>query len=461
MSSRIEGKECTVPTTYNAGPGRVEAWVVQNSPWLALGIIAAAFALRLAYANFCFLNTDEALHFATARQRAGSRPTRHLSEFRTRRSSFWSFMGFLLGRTEADLRLPKPRPAGTVALWLTFARLRHHLQGHPRTRRTGPGCPTFGTRAEWRGVHIDNLIGQGGKPRLEGSRRPPQKLLLPARTSLALVPCSRAPSCGRKRAADHLRPLHQPPAPPSAKRRSFCSGIRPGNFPSKLLQQPFSQGLPASDATASPYPDLRQRLPQFVRRRTLGRRPSECSGEFPGNSIMSASAFITSGTLRVLRATRSRKHPARALVHQCQHAAVFFFRRALLSIDEVVAPHTASSGSGRKPVVPPVALARILPRGLCFCCTFIFSGRETRLYSVFAYMPTSILQHRCDPPVAVAPVFAGQRHDLSCQRIFVRSVDPLVALCPSPLPQQPAGMPLRYPVTLACMPDRATPPLRA
>jgi len=35
------------------------------------------------------------------------------------------------------------------------------------------------------------------------------------------------------------------------------------------------------------------------------------------------------------------------------------------------------------------------------------------------------------------------------------------ALCPSRLPQQPAGLPLRYLVVLACMPDRATPPLGA
>ena len=80
-------------------------------------------------------------------------------------------------------------------------------------------------------------------------------------------------------------------------------------------------------------------------------------------------------------------------------------------------------------------------------------------HSILAYMPTAIPQQSGDPPIAVAPVFAGQRHDLSCQRIFVRSVEHFVALCPSPLPQQPAGMPLRYLIALACMPDRATPPL--
>lgn len=71
--------------------------------------------------------------------------------------------------------------------------------------------------------------------------------------------------------------------------------------------------------------------------------------------------------------------------------------------------------------------------------------------------PASAIECRSSRSVTVAPVYAGQRHDLSCQRIFVRSVDPLVALRSSPLPQQPAGMPLRYPVTLECMDDRATP----
>jgi hypothetical protein len=83
------------------------------------------------------------------------------------------------------------------------------------------------------------------------------------------------------------------------------------------------------------------------------------------------------------------------------------------------------------------------------------------LHAILAYMPTTIPQQRRDPPVAVAPVFAGQRHDLARQRIFVRSVDYLVALSSSPLPQQPAGMPLGNPIVLARMPDRATPPLRA
>src|ERR1700735_647235 len=90
-----------------------------------------------------------------------------------------------------------------------------------------------------------------------------------------------------------------------------------------------------------------------------------------------------------------------------------------------------------------------------------FSASCNRWHSILAYIPTAIPQQSGDPPIAVAPVFAGQRHDLSCQRIFVGSVEHFVASCPSPLPQQPAGMPLRYLIALACMPDRATPPLRA
>jgi hypothetical protein len=44
------------------------------------------------------------------------------------------------------------------------------------------------------------------------------------------------------------------------------------------------------------------------------------------------------------------------------------------------------------------------------------------------------------------------------------SFDPLqrlIKLCPSPLSQQPAGMPFAHPVLLACMLYRTTSPLRA
>jgi len=54
-------------TKYPAEADRIEAWVIKNSNWLALGIIAAAFAIRVAYAGSCYLNPDEAEHFGAAR----------------------------------------------------------------------------------------------------------------------------------------------------------------------------------------------------------------------------------------------------------------------------------------------------------------------------------------------------------------------------------------------------------
>ena len=74
------------------------------------------------------------------------------------------------------------------------------------------------------------------------------------------------------------------------------------------------------------------------------------------------------------------------------------------------------------------------------------------LHAILPYMPAAIRQQSGDPPIAVAPVCAGQRHDLSRRRIFIASINHLVALCPSPLPQQPAGMPLGNPIVLARMP---------
>jgi len=55
------------------------------------------------------------------------------------------------------------------------------------------------------------------------------------------------------------------------------------------------------------------------------------------------------------------------------------------------------------------------------------------------YMPTAIPQQRRDPPITIAPVFAGQLHDLPRQRVVICSAKQIVVLCPSPLPQQPVG----------------------
>jgi hypothetical protein len=83
------------------------------------------------------------------------------------------------------------------------------------------------------------------------------------------------------------------------------------------------------------------------------------------------------------------------------------------------------------------------------------------LHPIFAYVPASTLQQRRNSPVAVATVFTGQCNDRFGQRFFVDPRDRGIALCPSPLPQQPAGMSLAYFVFFARMLYRTTPPLRA
>ncbi|MGB9433545.1 MAG: glycosyltransferase family 39 protein [Candidatus Acidiferrum sp.] len=118
-------------TTYTAELGRLEAWTVKNSSWLALGIVAVAFALRLVYADACYLNPDEAAFFDVAR------PSRWLDAYEASRTVTHpplftlALHGILFfGRTELALRLPSLL-CGTAALWLTFAWLRRCLGEAP------------------------------------------------------------------------------------------------------------------------------------------------------------------------------------------------------------------------------------------------------------------------------------------------------------------------------------------
>ncbi len=114
-------------TTDSAEPGRLEAWVVNNSGWLAFGIIAAAFAIRLVNADSCYLNADEAAHFDAAR------PGSWLGAYQAS-LALWHPPLFILvlhgilflGRTELILRLPS-LIGGTAALWFTFAWMRGSL----------------------------------------------------------------------------------------------------------------------------------------------------------------------------------------------------------------------------------------------------------------------------------------------------------------------------------------------
>jgi hypothetical protein len=116
-----------VSKIYNAKLGLLETWVVNNSSWLALGIVFAAFAIRLVHADSCYLNPDEALHFSMAR------PSSWLGAYDASRTLAHPPLFILVlhaivffGRTELILRLPS-LVGGTAALWLTFLWIRRCL----------------------------------------------------------------------------------------------------------------------------------------------------------------------------------------------------------------------------------------------------------------------------------------------------------------------------------------------
>jgi uncharacterized membrane protein len=110
---------------------KLEDWVVKNSGWLAIGIIAAGLAVRIAYSASCYLNPDEAQHFDAAR------PDTWIHVFMTSHRLahpplfiFVLHAMLILGRSELILRLPSIA-GGTAALWLTFAWIRRSVGGIP------------------------------------------------------------------------------------------------------------------------------------------------------------------------------------------------------------------------------------------------------------------------------------------------------------------------------------------
>ena len=99
---------------------------------------------------------------------------------------------------------------------------------------------------------------------------------------------------------------------------------------------------------------------------------------------------------------------------------------------------------------------------ITICASFSEQKISPFKHSVEAFAVAAItLQQRCNSPVSVATILTGQGNDRFGQRLFVDPLDRGLALCPSPLPQQPAGMPLAHCVLFACVLHRTTPPLRA
>ncbi len=111
---------------------------------------------------------------------------------------------------------------------------------------------------------------------------------------------------------------------------------------------------------------------------------------------------------------------------------------------------------GYRPIVQPQP-----PAGPLFLRHFQPLTTPDALHPIPAHLPASTLQQRRNSPVAVATVFTGQRNDRFGQFLFVDPLDRGIALCPSPLPQQPAGMSLTDFVLFARTLHRTTPPLRA
>lgn len=115
------------PRAERLRAGRLEAWLIRNSTWVALAIIVVAFAIRVAYARACYLNPDEAIHFNAARPHSwlqAYRASLALSHPPLFILVLHAFLFF--GRTELILRLPSIL-GGTTALWITFAWVRRML----------------------------------------------------------------------------------------------------------------------------------------------------------------------------------------------------------------------------------------------------------------------------------------------------------------------------------------------
>jgi len=136
VSSEIWGERNSA-VSYKVKLDRVDAWIVKNSSWLALGIIAAAIAIRFVYADLCYLNPDEASHFDAASTNGwleaydASRQLAHPPLF------ILVIHGILfLGRKELVLRLPS-LVGGTTALWFTFAWIRRNLGAIPALAGAG------------------------------------------------------------------------------------------------------------------------------------------------------------------------------------------------------------------------------------------------------------------------------------------------------------------------------------
>jgi uncharacterized membrane protein len=126
MNSSVSSETPSVDNNSPArsGANRIEAWVVGNSDWLALLTIAAALAVRIAYAASCYLNPDEVQHFSAAGRHTWLEAYRASTDLAHPPLFILVLHSVLyLGDTEFVLRIPS-LASGTLALWLAFAWIR-------------------------------------------------------------------------------------------------------------------------------------------------------------------------------------------------------------------------------------------------------------------------------------------------------------------------------------------------
>ena len=110
---------------------RFEAWVIKNSGWLAVAIVIAGCAVRIAYAGSCYLNPDEALHFDAARSDSWLSALRASYLLAHPPLFILALHAFLfLGHSEIILRSLSVI-TGTTALGLSFAWIRRSLGALP------------------------------------------------------------------------------------------------------------------------------------------------------------------------------------------------------------------------------------------------------------------------------------------------------------------------------------------
>ena len=111
------------------GLSRVEQWVDQHATWLAMAIIAVAFAIRVFYSVSCYLNPDEGGHFDVGAANSWVETMRASLRLAHPPLFILVLHAFLfLGRTELFVRLPSLL-GGTAALWFAFAWIRRILGG--------------------------------------------------------------------------------------------------------------------------------------------------------------------------------------------------------------------------------------------------------------------------------------------------------------------------------------------